>query len=160
MSDDCNHQWIGNTCARCGVAWEPRAVEEVPKLEAELERMKREAAALRGAIHELQGVACEFIGPDEDGKPECNCCGMSLETVSKGHKHDCLANLLLGLPSTYSSPTGSDYVSKAEVRPIAEALQVARKTGGWSSFRRRDVLDPVDAALATARKLGLLEDKR
>lgn len=54
-----------------------------------------ELAALQADLQSLQVLACDFIGPDEDGKPECVCCGMQLEGYSKGHKQDCLANLVL-----------------------------------------------------------------
>jgi len=56
---------------------------------------KAENARLEAALKGLQEVACDFIGPDEENKPECRCCGMCLETVSKGHRRDCLANLVL-----------------------------------------------------------------
>lgn len=62
---------------------------------AEIEPNGPELMQLKQELKKLQEAACDFIGPDEDNKPECTCCGMSLEAFSKGHKSDCLANLIL-----------------------------------------------------------------
>jgi hypothetical protein len=67
---------------------------------AQHQELEKAARELFGAIDEqwseLCGIASELIGPDEDNNPECTCCGMSLEKVDRGHKGDCLANLVLG----------------------------------------------------------------
>lgn len=38
----CNHQWIGDTCVQCGIAWSVWAKERISKLERDVRELEAE----------------------------------------------------------------------------------------------------------------------
>lgn len=91
------------------------------------ERLRREraeaaCAEMRAALDELMLKTCEFIVPDEDGHPECVCCGMCLQDNLGGHRLDCLAKAIQDQAHALSTDCGKGWVSPEERKQLEDAL--------------------------------------
>lgn len=93
--------------------------------------LKAEAACaeMRQSLDELMLKACEFIGPDEDGHPECVCCGMCLQDNLKGHKSDCLAKAIQDQAHALITDCGKGWVSPTDYQKEREFW--TEQAGAW-----------------------------
>lgn len=109
---NCNHHWVGNICAGCGIAYHIWVERELHEAKAPLIANQKECAALREALQKIKDV----LWKAHTGHGICRDEAITLDKW---------------LSKVLATEAGKDYVLRAELdatRSLAKQLKEALKT--------------------------------
>lgn len=146
----CEHHWIGDTCARCGVSYDVEQVRVIAELREELDRVKRQGAAMRALASDWKARALAL-------RMKAAAAGEQFKDdyIGKATAYEYAAADISSIQRT----AGSDLLTREQVKPLVECLEHIKTTALECREAPKVVLAAVGlsacSGVAHAKTLGL-----